>query len=252
MNASPCTAGDADHATPNFSVDIASENNCWANWRMGRGWAPLPLELPHTPGQVWVRGSISPLLQVPGWETSCMGSSDPAASHLPSREPWTFRPPAISPGCLSDPESLNFLDALSFAASAWHRVCKGNSWLSHESAFCSCTLTFMQEHIWRFKTHECFQTESYISQSNPWRNAFQRNVFLKDREPHVSGALGKSKAISNLRTVLLTYSNFWKISHIFLVSSPCPHNGVNNTSNLIKVWQISILKTAVSTELEVL
>lgn len=33
------------------------------------------------------RGSESPLLQVPGWETSCMGSCDPAAPHLPAREP---------------------------------------------------------------------------------------------------------------------------------------------------------------------
>lgn len=96
---------------------------------------------------------------------------------LPScQKAQTFGSPAISLGCLPTPECLNFLRALSFAARDWHRSCKGNGWFSHRPAFGICTLTFMQEHIWRLKT--CFWTQGYISQSNRRRNTLQRNVFF--------------------------------------------------------------------------
>lgn len=134
---------------------------------------------------------------------------------LPScQKAQTFGSPAISLGCLPTPECLNFLRALSFAARDWHRSCKGNGWFSHWPAFGICTLTFMQERIWRLKM--CFWTQGYISRSNRRRNTLQRNVFLffEKEWPHVPGAPGKSKAISFLRTVLLTYSVTFEKYHI--------------------------------------
>lgn len=103
---------------------------------------------------------------------------------LPScQKAQTFGPPAISLGCLPTPESLNFLRVLSFAARDWHRLCKGNGWFSHQSAFGICMLIFMQERIWRLKM--CFQTQGYISQSNWRRNTLRRNVFFLRRDGHM-------------------------------------------------------------------
>lgn len=147
MNTSPCTAGNANHAPLNFSVDVASESKWWANWRMGRAWAPFYPELLGSPGtdvgeRQWITSPSSTWVG-----DKLYGFIWPSCLSPSCQKAWTFRPPAISPGCLSTPEHLNFFHALSFAASAWCRVCKWNGWLSHESAFGICTLTFMWEHI---------------------------------------------------------------------------------------------------------
>lgn len=67
VNASPRAAGSAHQAPPSSSVDTASENKCWANRRMGRAWAPPPLELLSSTGAgVGEKQQVIPL-------TTCVG-----------------------------------------------------------------------------------------------------------------------------------------------------------------------------------
>lgn len=108
------------------------------------------------------------------------------------QEAWTFRPPAISLGCSSTPESLNFLHALSYAASAWYRVCKGSGWLSHQSAFGICTLTFMQENFWRFKI--CVFKLRAMCLRAPGGGMLSREMSFLRREVHMFlGPLERAK-----------------------------------------------------------
>lgn len=193
---------------------------------MWRAWAPRHPELLGSTGT-----GLGERRLITIW-TSCP---------LPScQKAQTFGSPAISLGCLPTPECLNFLRALSFAARDWHRSCKGNGWFSHWPAFGICTLTFMQERIWRLKM--CFWTQGYISRSNRRRNTLQRNVFFfwEGMATCSWGPWQEQSDFFSEDCAVNLLCNLWKIPHTFLVFSPCPYNGDKNTSNLMKVSQIAI------------
>lgn len=208
MSASPCSAATANHGPPTLSVDTAPESRGWVNWRVGRTWAFLPLELLSSTGAgVGGRWWITP----GGRQIVWLHLTHLVLTFLPERP--GFQPMSHHPNCSGTPESTNFLNAFSFAASAWHGVCQDDGHTSLPLAFVHWTLSRNISKGSRLVSAVKLRATSPRATSAGM--LFRGCVFLWDRRPHVSGASGKTKVISNLRTVLLTYSVNLEKQNIF-------------------------------------
>lgn len=188
VNAGPDRANSANHIPPSFSVGSAPEKPELANWRMGRAWTAASCNLQESPTSSWSYDAKPPI-HSDRREHRKEGPRLSPGSHL-SQLSLTFLPenpnlqgPAFTQGCSCTPDSLCFLYALSFADSAWHKLCKGDGWLLHT---CIClwhlyTAFYVRMYL-NVQDMSIFKLKFTSAKATWWRSAFQINAFFLRRE----------------------------------------------------------------------